>query len=107
MNSEKPAMRLSPRRSLPQRGRPPQTRRRAPRPLKSIASNLLSWITWILPNRPISAEIAAVLSAGYLRGAELWHVACALYLDQEAREIPFLTLDDRQGSIARELGFPT
>lgn len=68
---------------------------------------LLSWITWILPNRPISAEIAAVLSAGYLRGADLWHLACALYLDQEAREIPFLTLDDRQGSVARGLGFPT
>lgn len=68
-------------------------------------SPMLGWISWILPNRPLSREITEVLSAGYLRGADLWHLACALYLIDSPRDLSFVTLDDRQGTVAYRLGF--
>jgi predicted nucleic acid-binding protein len=67
---------------------------------------MLGSITWVLPDRPLSREITTVLSAGYLRGADLWHLACALYLAESPRELPFITSDERQAAVARRLGFP-
>jgi hypothetical protein len=70
-------------------------------------AQLLSWISWILPDRPLSHETGQALAVGYLRGADLWHVACALYLAETPSEISFITLDDRQRAVAEGLGFPT
>ena len=70
-------------------------------------AELLTWITWILPDRPLSEEIGRILGVGFLRGADLWHVACALFLAQTPRELSFLSLDDRQRAVAHDLGFPT
>jgi len=47
-----------------------------------------------------------VLSAGYVRGADLWHLAAALFVDPQ-REIAFITRDDRQKALARTLQFAT
>jgi len=69
------------------------------------ASRVLSSITWLLPDRPLSAEIAAVLEAGYVRGADCWHLATALYLAPEPSELSFITLDERQRDVAALLGF--
>ena len=66
---------------------------------------LLSWITWVLPHRPLSREITTVLGAGYLRGADLWHLACAVYLVGTPRLASFITLDQRQAEVAATLGF--
>lgn len=44
-----------------------------------FAEAILEGIDWILPDRSLAPEIATVLEAGYLRGADLWHVASALY----------------------------
>ncbi|MBI4539756.1 MAG: PIN domain-containing protein [Gemmatimonadetes bacterium] len=71
----------------------------------STDSELLTWITWVLPDRPLSLEVTRVLSAGYLRGADLWHLACALYLVDSPRELGFVTFDDRQRAVAHQLGF--
>lgn len=68
--------------------------------------DLLSWVDWVLPSRPLSQEIQRVLAVGYLRGADLWHLATALYLSLDPGELPFLTLDERQAEVARGLGFP-
>ena len=68
---------------------------------------LLATITWITPNRPLSAEIATVLHAGYVRGADCWHLATALYYSPDPSELTFLTLDERQHEVARALGFRT
>ncbi len=68
---------------------------------------LLSWISWVLPDRPLSQEISRALAVGCLCGADLWHVACALYLIETPGELSFITLDDRQRAVAQELGFPT
>jgi len=68
-------------------------------------SKLLNIVSWVMPNRALSREITSVLAAGYVRGADLWHLACALYLAESPRELVFLTLDDRQKKVAAGLGF--
>ena len=67
--------------------------------------DLLSWLTWVYPNRPLTPEYARITAAGYLRGADLWHLANALFLAPDPADLSFLTLDGRQGGVARRLGF--
>lgn len=62
-------------------------------------------VSWVLPDRPLTQELATVLGAGYVRGADLWHLATALFLAGDASAIAFLTLDDRQATVAQALGF--
>jgi hypothetical protein len=64
-------------------------------------------LTWVHPERSLSAEIVRVLRAGYLRGADCWHLAMALHLVPDPSELTFLTLDLRQREIATALGFTT
>ena len=66
---------------------------------------LLSDISWVVPDRPLHAEIASVLAAGYVRGAGCWHLASALFVAEDAAAISFLTLDQRQAAVAKRLGF--
>mgnify|MGYP006272908681 CR=1 FL=1 len=67
----------------------------------------LAGIDWILPDRSLTPEIDRVLAAGALRGADLWHIACALYVDPSAAELAFLTLDLKQQRVAAAAGFYT
>lgn len=69
--------------------------------------SMTAGMTWILPDRSLQPEIEQTIAAGYLRGADLWHVACALFLVNDPREIAFLTRDERQRSVAKALGFKT
>jgi len=62
-------------------------------------------ISWIVPDRPLSAEIARVQDAGFVRGADCWHLATALFLAEDPATISFLTLDERQRAVAHVLGF--
>lgn len=62
--------------------------------------SLLERIGWIHPDRSLEPEYAGILQHGYLRGADLWHVACALYTRHKAGTLTFLTADDRQGEVA-------
>jgi hypothetical protein len=64
-------------------------------------------IEWVFPDRPLTQEFETVLATGYLRGADLWHLATALYLAQDPAEIAFVTLDVRQEAVAEALGFQT
>lgn len=65
----------------------------------------VSGIEWVLPDRPLTDEFETVLQVGYLRGADLWHLATALYLAPEPGAISFVTLGDRQRAVATVLGF--
>lgn len=67
--------------------------------------DLVAALHWIIPNRPLNDEITQVLDAGYVRGADCWHLATALYLAPEPDDISFLTLDARQAEVAEALGF--
>ena len=64
-------------------------------------------IDWIFPDQTLSAEFVSVLRAGYLRGADLWHLATALYAAGESGQLHFITLDNRQRAVAVALGFLT
>lgn len=76
---------------------------------ESLAPSLgdLDRIEWIEADRPLSAELERVFAAGYVRGADAWHLATALYLAPDPAELTFLTLDDRQRGVAEVLGFRT
>lgn len=65
---------------------------------------LLAGLRWIHPPRPLTEELRRVFEAGSPRGAEAWHLASALFV-AEPPELDFLTLDARQGEVARHLGF--
>ncbi|MEO8197439.1 MAG: PIN domain-containing protein [Thermoanaerobaculia bacterium] len=65
---------------------------------------LFHHLRWIFPDRPLNPELALVFAKGNLRGADAWHLACALLLSPKA-EITFLSLDARQRAVARSLGF--
>ena len=65
----------------------------------------LNRIAWVLPDRPLGAEIERVLEAGYVRGADCWHLAVALYVAVDPASITFMTLDRTQAHVAAALGF--
>ena len=70
-----------------------------------FATNLVAGIDWVLPDRPLAPEMTAVLESGQLHGADLWHVATALYAAPEPGQIAFVTRDERQQAVAEALGF--
>jgi|CXWL01.1.fsa_nt_gi uncharacterized protein with PIN domain len=67
----------------------------------------LELVQWVFQERTLSGELERVFAAGYVRGADAWHLATALFLAQEPSELTFLTLDDRQRAVAQALGFKT
>lgn len=67
----------------------------------------LELVQWISHGRALSDELERVFAAGYVRGADAWHLANALYIAPDPRELTFLTLDDRQRGVAEALGFRT
>jgi predicted nucleic acid-binding protein len=62
-------------------------------------------LKWIYPDRSLQPEITRVLAEGFVRGADCWHLACALFAAPEPSTISFLTLDTRQQTVANALGF--
>ncbi len=75
------------------------------RELTFAVPQLLRRIEWIFPDRVLTREIERVLAVGRLRGADLWHVATALYLEPSPSELTFLTADIRQREVAAAVGF--
>lgn len=67
----------------------------------------LAALSWVLPDRPLSEEITAVLAAGSVHGADCWHLATALYVAGTPGDLTFLTLDSVQKQAAARLGFRT
>ena len=70
-----------------------------------LGHGALSRIKWVLPDRALTREIEKVDRAGYLRGADLWHVATALYASPQPDGLVFMTLDNQQAAVATTLGF--
>jgi hypothetical protein len=66
---------------------------------------LFESVIWTLPDRPLTPEFRRILAHGHQKEADLWHLACALYLSPDPHEISFLTLDSRQRRAAAKLGF--
>ena len=53
-------------------------------------------IEWLYADEPLTAQFTIALAVGYLRGADLWHVAVALYAYPRTDEVTFVTLDRQQ-----------
>ena len=67
----------------------------------------VSSIAWIFPNRRMDAEMARVLEIAELSPGRVWHLATALFFSEILQsEMAFITLDEQQETVARELGFP-
>lgn len=67
--------------------------------------DLLRTIEWVDSTVSLATEISRVLDAGYLRGADCWHLATALSIAPDPTDWTFLTLDTRQSDVAQALGF--
>ena len=64
----------------------------------------LSEIRWIMPNRPLDTEMAAIAEIAPLPAARLWHLAVALFFAELVPGVIFITLDEQQEAVARDLG---
>jgi predicted nucleic acid-binding protein len=60
---------------------------------------------WVTPDRSLRPEVERVLDVGYIRGADLWHLATALFVAPDTEQLSFLTFDQRQREVAAALGF--
>jgi len=74
---------------------------------RALRSEPLTWIRWVTGAGALSAEVSTVLAAGYVRGADCWHLATALWLAPDPSQLAFLTFDERQRTVAERLGFRT
>ena len=72
---------------------------------QSVPDRFLADLEWVLPTRRLTPEIDRALAVGHLCGADLLHVATALYAVESPADIAFLTLDERQREVAVALGF--
>ena len=68
-------------------------------------NDLLDGFVDVTPPHGLAQEMSRVLEAGYVRGADCWHLATALYLAPNPSELVFLTLDEGQRTVAAALGF--
>jgi predicted nucleic acid-binding protein len=64
-------------------------------------------IEFVIADRPLTPEIRKVLAAGYLRGADCWHLATALFVTPDPAQLAFVTLVSAQRKVAKSLGFAT
>ena len=64
-------------------------------------------VEWVVPDRPLDAEMEVIVEAANLGVARLWHLANAVYIHQQLGGLPmaFITLDEQQETVAIELGF--
>ncbi len=67
----------------------------------------LQSVTWLPSAGSVRPFVMRVLRAGYLRGADAFHLAVALGLDADPGKLTFLTLDTKQRAVAKALGFRT
>ena len=73
----------------------------------TLADAALTVFAWVLPDRPLASELRRVLAAVPLRGADAWHIACALRVSPDPEQLGFVTLDKPQRAVAAALGFRT
>jgi len=69
-------------------------------------ASTIAEINWIFPNRQLDAEMATVLEIAYLSPIRVWHLATALFFrDVPQSDLAFITLDEQQETVARDLDF--
>lgn len=53
----------------------------------------------------LAEELMEIFKAGYVRGADAFHLATALWIRGKHKDLKFITLDEKQKEIARYLDF--
>ncbi len=71
---------------------------------REFDDDMLSSIRWIMPNRRLDVEMAAILRTAQLPPVRLWHLAVALFFAELVPGLAFITLDEQQETTARDLG---
>ena len=71
---------------------------------REFDDDMLSSIRWIMPNRRLDVEMAAILRTARLPPVRLWHLAVALFFAELVPGLAFVTLDEQQETTARDLG---
>ena len=71
----------------------------------SVVQEYLHFFKFIQPDRSLRGEFEEIFSHGYVRGADAMHLACALYLDPSRQALQFYSVDKKQITIAKKLGF--
>jgi len=71
---------------------------------REFDDDVLSSVRWIMPNRRLDAEMAAVLRTAQMEPIRLWHLATALFFAELVPGLAFVTLDEQQETAARDLG---
>lgn len=74
---------------------------------ESVPTPEMASLSWVTPNRRLTAELSRVLETGYVRGADAWHLATALFVAPNPSELVFVSLDLAQSKVAKLLGFRT
>ncbi|OGQ08481.1 MAG: hypothetical protein A3G32_10390 [Deltaproteobacteria bacterium RIFCSPLOWO2_12_FULL_40_28] len=69
------------------------------------ALGFIDLIALVFPDDSLQREYLKIFQKGYLRGADAFHLAVALYLDPECQNLTFITADHKQAQIAQSLGF--
>lgn len=70
-----------------------------------LARSFIDPLSLVIPDRSLRAEYFKIFKTGYCRGADACHLATALYLDPSKENLVFVTVDKKQGLLAKELGF--
>ena len=66
----------------------------------------LSGVNWVFPNRRLDAETSAALAFANLSPVRVWHLATAIFFRETLQsDLAFITLDEEQETVARDLGF--
>jgi uncharacterized protein with PIN domain len=69
-------------------------------------SKLLYGVAWLPVKRQLTTRISRVLDQGVaLKGADVWHLASALYATPRPSLMSFLSLDAGQRKASQQLGF--
>lgn len=71
----------------------------------ALARKIMANISLIMPDRSLFEEYREIFAGGYCRGADAYHLACALYLKEQEDIFEFITLDLQQARVARACGF--
>lgn len=71
-----------------------------------LAVNYLENISILFPTEKFQTYFQQILNISYLRGADLFHLATALWFAGEKRkDLTFISLDEKQYLVAKRLGF--
>jgi predicted nucleic acid-binding protein len=72
---------------------------------RALELDALAYIERLAPPRSLADELRHVLRAGYVRGADAWHLATAWPIAPSPYQLSFLTCDVAQAKVATTLGF--